>query len=95
MLFTAVLRVAVESFSANNADVVKDRVCIKVKDEKGRGGDEGGREKGGDKPQETVAEPQPIWGMLYADDASIVSRWRNSLAKMMAKFRCSVWFCSD
>ena len=29
-----------------------------------------------------MAEIQPIWGMLYADDAGIVSRSRNSLAKM-------------
>ena len=46
IFFTAVLRVAVERFSAN-ADVVKDMVCTKEKDEKG-GGDriEGGRRKG-------------------------------------------------
>ena len=41
-------------------------------------------------PPDTVAEPKPIWGMLYADDAGIVSRSRNSLAKMMASHRCSV-----
>ena len=42
-------------------------------------GREGGRlKKGRDKPQETVAEPQPIWGMLYADDAGIVPRSRIS-----------------
>ena len=43
MFFTAVLSVAVERFSANS-DVVKDTVCTKVRDEKGRGkeGREGG-----------------------------------------------------
>ena len=40
--------------------------------------------KGRHKPQGTVAEPQPMWGMLYADDAGIVSRSRHSLAKMLA-----------
>lgn len=29
-------------------------------------------------------EPQPIWRIMYADDASIVSRPKSSLAKMMA-----------
>ena len=46
IFFTAVLRAAVERFHTN-ADVVKDMVCTKEKDEKG-GGDriEGGRRKG-------------------------------------------------
>lgn len=62
--------------------VVKDVVCTKVKDEKG--GEKRGRpEKGRDKPQETVAERQPIWGMLYADDSDIISRSKYSLKKMM------------
>ena len=86
MLLTAILRVAVERFSAN-ADVVKEMVCTKVKDEK-EGGEEmteGGRRKGEvNKPPETGAEPPPIWGMPYADDAGLVSRSRSSLAKMMA-----------
>ena len=83
LFFAAVRRVAVERFSAN-ADVVKDMVYSKLKDERGGGQKRGRPEKGRDKPPETVAEPQPIWGMLYADDAGIVSRSRNSLAKMMA-----------
>ena len=29
-----------------------------------------------------MAEPKSFWGMLYADDAGIVSRSRNSLAKV-------------
>ena len=80
IFFNAVL---VERSSANE-DVVKDLVCTEVKDEKGGWQKRGRPEKGRDKPQETVAEPQPIWGMLYADDASIVSRSRNSHAKMIA-----------
>lgn len=61
-------------------------VCTKVKGEKGGGKvSERGRRKGEINPQETVvAEPQPMWGMLYADDVGIVSRSKNSLAKMMA-----------
>ena len=49
-----------------------------------RGRERGGAEKGRNKLQETVAEPQLIWGMLCADDAGIVSRSRDSLAKMLA-----------
>ena len=84
IFFTAVLRVAVGRFSA---DVVKDMVCTKAKDEKGEGKNKKRErpEKGRDNPQEAIrAEPQPIWGMLYADDAGVVSRSRSSLAKMMA-----------
>ena len=33
-------------------------------------------------PQETVTQPQPIWGMLYADDAGLVSSLRNNPTKM-------------
>ena len=40
-------------------------------------------EKGRDIPQETVEGAKPISGMLYADVVGIVSRSRNSLAKMM------------
>ena len=58
-------------------------VYSKVKDEKGGCRSEGGRKKGQITPRR-LAEPQPIWGMLYAEDAGIVSRSRNSLAKMMA-----------
>ena len=83
MFFTAVLRVAVDWFSAS-ADVVKNMVYTKERDKKGGGGGRGRPEKGRDKPQATVAEPQPIWGMLFADDAAIVSRSRNSLTKVMA-----------
>ena len=54
--------------------------CTKAKDDKGWG-----PEKGRDKPQETVTEPQPIWGMLYADDAGTVSRSRNSHAKIILR----------
>ena len=80
IFFNAVL---VERSSANE-DVVKDLVCTEVKDEKGGGRKRGRPEKEREKFQETVAEPQPKWGMLYADNAGIVSRSRNSLAKLMA-----------
>ena len=50
---------------------------------RGGGGCEGGRRKGEIIPRR-LAESQPIRGMLYADDAGIVSRSRNSPAKMMA-----------
>ena len=59
-------------------------VCtIKVREKKGGGKKLEKPEKGRDIPQETVEGPKPIRGMLYADDAGIVSRSRNSLAKMM------------
>ena len=45
MLFNAVLRMMVERFGAN-ADIVKDMVCTKVKDERRGGGSERGRRKG-------------------------------------------------
>ena len=42
--------------------------------------------------------PKPIWGVLYANDASIVSKSKNSLVKMMAvivaicdSFGLTVW----
>ena len=82
IFFAAILRVVVERFSANE-DVVNN-FYSKVNDEKGGEQKRGRPGKGRDKPQETVTEPQPIWGMSYADDAGIVSRSRNSLAKMMA-----------
>lgn len=66
MFFTAVLRVAVDRFSAD-ADVVKD--IYGVHQGEGGGGGRGRPEKGRVKTQETVEEPQPIWGMLNADDA--------------------------
>ena len=53
IFFTAVLRVAVERFSAN-ADVVKDMVYGKVKDENG-----GGRSEGGWKKSEI--NPRSLW----------------------------------
>ena len=60
-------------------------VCTEVNGENGGGGEKLERpKKGPHKPQETVAESQPFWGMLYADDAGIVSRSRNSLVKTMS-----------
>ena len=60
------------------------------------GGQKRGRpEKGRDKPQETVAEPQPIWGMLYADDADISFPDRGTVTEPYeddGRCRCSVRF---
>ena len=68
------------------ADMVKDIYGVTKGErwEGGVGGSEGSPEKGRDQPQETVAESQTIWGMLYADDVGIVSISRNGLAKMGA-----------
>ena len=59
--------------------------CAARSRRKRRGGGEPeiGLGLGRDKPQETVAEPTRIWGMLCADDAGIISRSRNSLARTM------------
>ena len=71
--------------------------------QQGEGEERGGKklerpEKGRDTPQETVEGGKPIWRILYADDAGIVSRSRNSLAKIMtvtvvlcASFGLTVW----
>ena len=73
--------VAVKRFIAD-ADV-KGMVCTnKVRGKKAAGKKLERPEKGRDIPQEAMEGPKPIWGMLYADDADIVSRSRNSLAKM-------------
>ena len=83
IFFAAVLRVLVERFTAD-ADV-KDMVYTnKVRQKKGGRKKLERPEKVRDIPQENVEGAKPIWGMLYADDAGIVSRRRNSLAKMMA-----------
>ena len=44
----------------------------------------GAAEKRRGQPQAIVVKSQPIWGMMYADDAGIASGSRVSLAKMMA-----------
>ena len=91
MSFTAVLLEAVERFSVN-ADV-GDRYYThhgEGREGSGGGGERGRSEKGRDTPQETLAEPQPIWVMLSADDEGIVCRSTKSLAKMMEHI-VAVW----
>ena len=76
---------AVERYRVN-ADLAKDVVCTKMREKKKRW-EEGRKlerpEKGRDNREEELTEPKLIWGMLHVDDAGIVSRSRNSLAKMM------------
>ena len=57
-----------------------------------RGGERAGPEKGRDKPQLTVAEPQPIWGMLYADDVGICFQIEEEPCEDVGKYHCSVRF---
>ena len=86
-------RFEVKRIFARNADR-HAYTCTKAKyvKERGRGGRRAG-ERARQTPQETVAKPQPIWRMLYiyADDAGIVSRWRNNLANDDDRYRCSLW----
>ena len=73
---------AVEWFSVNE-DVMKDPVCTKVKEKNGKYKRERS-DKRRDKPKR-LAGPQPIWRMIYADDAGIVSKSRSSPGKMSAE----------
>ena len=81
IFFTAVLRVVVERFSVNAA--VKDMVCTKVKENKGGGKKRERPEKGRDILQETGGAETDL-GNAVCRRCGIVSRSRNSLAKMMA-----------
>ena len=70
--FTAVLRVAEKRFTAD-AVIMDSMVQLQRKKEKGgkrRGRARAGRADG----QRKEEEAQTLWGMLYADDAAIVSR---------------------
>ena len=81
MFFTAVLRVAEKRFLADAA--ITDNMVQRQRKEEGenKGTSRTGkvderRGKGGD-------EVQRLWGMLYADDAGIVSRSSEGLERMM------------
>ena len=82
MLFTAVLRVAEKRFVADAA--ITDNMVQLQRKEKGEkkgtsrtGKVDGRRGKEGE-------EVQSVWGMLYADNAGIVSRSSEGLERMMA-----------
>ena len=82
MFFTAVLRVAEKRFLAV-APITDYMVQLQRKKEKGemkatsRTGNVDGRRG------EEEEEMQRLWGMLYADDAGIVSRSSEGLERMM------------
>jgi len=77
LFFAAMLLVYVDEFAAD-ARVMEDMVMIgkAVAARKKRG-------KGG-KTATVVVAAEALWGMLYADDAGIVSRSPESLEKMMS-----------
>ena len=77
LFFAAMLLVCVDEFAADTR-VMEDMVMIgkAVAAPKKRG-------KGG-KTGTVVVDAQDLWGMLYADDAGIVSRSPESLEKMMS-----------
>ena len=83
MFFTAVLRVAEKCFLADAA--IRDNM-VQLQRKKGKSEKKGtlhaqakstgGGEKGG-------GDVQRLWGMLFADDAGIVSRSSEGLERMM------------
>jgi hypothetical protein len=75
LFFTAVLTVAVERFKADD-QVMEDLVEIKCRFDT----DPSDNEK---RKAKTLVLVRKLWGMLYADDAGVVSRSQASLAKMM------------
>ena len=81
MFFTAVLRVAAKRFLADEA-ITENMVQLQRK--------EGGEKKGTSRAGEVDGrrgkkgeEVQRLWGMLYADDAGIVSRSSERLERMV------------
>ena len=84
MVFTAVLRVAEKYFLADA--VITDNMVQIQRKERRRGGYKGKPRSGkvdrwGEKEEEEV-EAQRLWGMLYADDAGIVSQSPGGLERM-------------
>ena len=79
--FTAVLRVAQKRFAADKA-ITDSLVQLMRKKEKRKN-------MGGDTPAGHADRPgkdrkaRTLWGMLYADDAGIVSREPNGLERMI------------
>ena len=78
--FTAVPRVADERFTVDAVimDIMGQFHRKKGKAENKKGRARAGRVDG----QRTEEEDQPLWGMLYADDAGIASRSLEGLEKM-------------
>ena len=72
LFFAAMLMVAVDEFSGDE-QVMTDMVKIRSKVTEGKG-----------KNAKVVEAVKSLWGMLYADDAGIVSRSPGSLEKMMS-----------
>ncbi len=81
LFFTAVLNVAVQEFMSDE-QVMKDLVSIKSlfdckpSDYKKR-------------QAKTLVLVRKLWGLLYADDAGVVSRTQASLSKMMSAIVCT------
>ena len=78
-VFTAVLRVTEQRFLADAA-IMGNMVRLQRKKEKGSRRRASHR-RGGKKKEEE--EAQKFWGMLYADDAGIVSRSPGGLERML------------
>ena len=72
LFFAAMLMVALDEFSKDE-EVMADMVKVKRMVTEGKG-----------KNAKLVEAVKPIWGMLYADDAGIVSQSPGSLEKMMS-----------
>ena len=76
LFFAAMLMVCVDEFKADTKvmeDMVMIGKAVPARKKKGKGGKTG----------TVVVDAKALWGMLYADDAGIVSRSPESLEKMM------------
>ena len=84
MLYTAVLRLAEKRFLADAA-ITDSMVQLQRKKKKGekRGTSRTAGKVDGRRGKEEEEEVQRLWGMLYADDAGIVSRSSEGLERMM------------
>ena len=80
MFFTAVLRVAEKRFLADAA--ITDMLQLQRKEEGKKGTSRTGKVDGRRAGKEGD-EVQRLWGMLYADDAGIISRSSEGLERMM------------
>ena len=81
--FTAVLRLAEKRFTADD-DAIMDSMVQLLRMKKEKGGKKEGRAPAGRVDGQKKEEAaQTLWGMLYADDAGIVSRSPERLEKMM------------
>ena len=81
VFLTAVLRVAEKRFTAD-AVIMDSMVQLQRKKEKG-GEEERRAQAGRLDGQRKEQEAQTLWGMLYADDAGIVSRSPEGLKKIL------------